>query len=735
MSKEISFTWAKVLVNGKNYGIHPVEITAQAGNDLPGRLNFNSGITQRTGTIYWDAESEKHLIINPMSRKGKDGFLLPSHGDRIQIIMGKQDTDPKLTGFIAGELVFTGKVDYTQTTHTGEITTHIVDEIDRLNHIVRFPAFKHHMPPSADTKIGWYLHNGITPDTILGWIAARCGYHMTPPPQGHVYLSVGMNGSTLTSQNSYGRLSNSQRVRGDTYNLPLFTRTSRGLALAQGHCDYVAGSQTPPKRLVISGMVGASHTGEAVIYANLSNQAHLRVVIGADRKVWAMVGDTRLGSITPGPDAYFSASFTEDGSVSMVTKGQRADLSFPTWTTAQVGGISVDASAGSAIAGINVVGFTTVSDYHPALAFQQSAFIDCGYHYPLHLSRSIRDEKAIDVIKEICQAICCLCYLDGEGNLTITYGRTAYRAPISGTLTAREDIRGFSIKDDSQLAAYRTIIKYETVDPQFTNRSHGSYVTLWEAPSTKLEAGETIEHFIAAGADEEFFEVDAALTYANASDQARADFNAGNGSFAGYMSTNGTTEWWSGGRSYLETITPWAYKLTLTPDNASTTCVPEVQTVKASRWGAGMPVIRCGAKVTRVDAEPYIASGGNASAADLTHEAGPWVTATRAQDIGDLAMSMAKEPLPVITNLACFFDPAIAPGQRWTIDLSEIAGFKATCLILGVTHDPAADLSSIDVRLLSPIAVWNWGKLAETYSSFAQVETDFATYSALEKGP
>lgn len=735
MSDEVIFTWAKVFINGKDYGVHQVKVKAEVGNDAPGRLSIGSGISQRTGEIHWDAESDKNLILNPFNRKGKNGFTLPKHGDRVQVRMGKQETDPRRDGFTEGELVFTGKVDVTTTSHTGEAVTEIVDDIDRLNRVIRLPAVKHHMPPSADTRIGWYLHNGVTPDTILGWAASACGYHVTPPPTGITYLSAPLQGSTLIHQRSHGRLINSQLTRGDTYNLPSFVRTSRGLALAQGMLTYAASSQAVPKRLVISAMVGAQHAGEAVINTKISEQVQLRVMIAADRKVSAQVGGTRLGHVTPAPDAYVSVAFTEDGKAVLATGEQSVEVQLPTWATAPVSEISVSASAGSAIAGLNVTGEATPTGNHPALSFKQTAFIDCGYWYPLHLARSIRDEKAISVIEEICEATSCISYLDGEGNLRIQYGRAAHNTPVVGTLTARKDVRGFSIKEDSQLAAYRAVIKYQTVDAQFTNKSHGSYVTLWEAPSSQLEAGESIEHFITAGSDEEFFEVDTTLTYANASDQARADFNAGNGSFFGFAATNGTAEWWAGGTVKLETITPWVYKLTATPHGKSRTAVPEVPAVRTSRWGAGMPVIRCGAKVTRVDADPIISTGGSVYAADLVHEAGAWVTDSRATDLGDHAMNLAKNPLPVITGLDCFFNPAIQVGQRWVIDLTDITGFKAACFVLGVTHDPAADVSSLDIRLLSQINDWTWGRLASDYDSFEHVTTTFASYSALKEGP
>lgn len=733
---DVIYPWAKVYVNGQDYGVHEVEIAAQAGNDLPGRLNLTSSITQRTGTIRWDAEASKNLLLSPAHRAGKEGFTLPGHGDRIQIRMGAQATDPKLTGYDAGELVFTGKVDYSETPHDGWPVTHIVDDIDRLNRIVRLPPMKHHMPPTAGTKIGWYLHTHLTPDAVLGFIGAQCGYHVTPPPSGTVYLSAPLQGTALVTQQGHGRLVNSAFVRGDDENLPEFVRTSKGLALAKGALDFDPAVGKAPERLVISTLVGAQHTGRVVIYARLrGHDTQLRVVIEKDRRVWAQVGQTLLGHVTPGPDRYVSVAFHPTGKTELAAGTQRVTVQHPAWETGSIEAISVDAYGGNAVAGINVCGHPAGSTHHPALSFEQTAFIDCGHPYPLHISRSVRDEKAISVIQEICEAICCISYLDGAGALRIRYARSAYGAPVAGTLTAKRDVTAFAVRDDSQLAAYRAVVKYKTVDAKFTNKSRGSYVTLWEAPSAQLEAGESAEYFISPGADEEFFEVDTTLTYANRDDEARENFNRGNGSFSGFTSGNGTSEWWSGGRVTFETITPWTFKLTLVPDNQANTRVPEVATVRAHCWGAGMPVIRGGAKALLVDADPVIATGGHADAADLIHEAGPWVTQTRAQDIAQHIMALAKQPLPVIRGLECFFDPTIQLGQRWVLDLEAVAGIKATCFILGIKHNPASDTTSLDVRLLADSTGWSWGALAQQYASFQAVQDDFSTFAALEKGP
>lgn len=740
MSNPAVYTWARVYVNGSDVGVHEVDVSAGIANDLPGRLNFGSGITQRTGTIRWsNAMGKGGMLLSPYRRAGEGGFRLPSYGDRIQVRMGVQEADPRLFGFTEGEVMFTGKVDYSDVNSGDYPVTHIVDDIDKLNRVIRLNPFKHHMPPLVGQS-GRYRHTGLTPDTVIAWIAQKCGFHTTPLPRGAAYVSAMFHGSTLPT-GAWGTIMYSHRTSGDQVNLPLWDQSKDGLALSRGIMDYTAGSSTAQPKTIISAKIGANHKGDAVIHTHLTDNTRLTVKIDANRRVIPQIGDTVYsGAMATVPaDTYFSVCFDSAGAITTTTENESKTATAPQRSATAASWITLDASGGGcSIAGLNICGVPSNDSGVLGVGFVPSAIIDAGYQYPLHLSRSIRDEKAIDVLNEICEAICLICYIDGNGKLNFMYGRTAHNRPTRGTLTAKEHVRQFTIKDDSLLGSRQVVLKYKTVEGDFTNRSEGSYVTLWQGSSTQLDAGELKEDIIGPGDGEEWFEIDTAWSYANGTDAEKERFNRKNGSFYGFTTTSGSpgakSEWWNSGDATVSQIVPWRWKVSLRPAVACSTHIPEVNGVHPSMWGKGMPIIRGGTYAKLVDAEPYVATGGSDSAADLSHEAGAWVTNTRAQDIADYAMKKSLTALPVVKGLECFFDPRIKVGTRWNLDLTATAGVNLQCFVLEVEHDPASDTTRVDVRVLENLTSWVWDSLPENYRTFQAVASDFSNLDELKAG-
>lgn len=734
------YTWAKVLINGTDYGVHEVTISASIANDLPGRLNFGSGITQRTGVIRWsNPVGRDGLLLSPYRRAGEDGFLLPSYGDRVQIRMGVQESDPRLSGFTGVETVLTGKVDYSDVNNNSYPVTHIVDDIDKLNRVIRLDPYKHHMPPLVN-QTGRYRHTGLLPDTILAWIAQQCGFYSTPQPRGSAYVSAMLHGSTIPS-NKWGEVIYSHRTYTDQTGLPEWDYAPSGKALARGILDWASGSITARPKIIVSAKIGANHRGKVVIHSHLAEGTRLVVTVDANRNVIPQVGDTAYsGAMATVPaDTYFSVCFDSAGYITTTTENESKNAATPQRDALAVSWVTLDASGGGcSISGLNICGVTATDSGVLGVGFTQTAIIDAGYPYPLHLSRSIRDEKAIDVLEEICEAICLTCHLDGEGRLNITYGRTIHQKPAVGSLDVKDSVRSFSVKDDSLLAARQVVVKYKTIEGDFTNKSEGSYVTLWQGSDTQLDADEVKEDIIGPGDDEEWFEVDTAWSYANGSDEEKARFNRKNGSFYGFTTTSGTpgskSEWWSGGSASISKIVPWRWKVTQQPTGASSTHIPEVTTVNSSLWGKGMPIVRGGAYAKLVDAEPYTATGGSDTAADLLHDAGSWATDTRAEDIAEYAMNKSKNALPVVENLECFFDPRIKVGAKWNLDLTSVVGVRLECFILGVEHDPANDTTRVNMRVLWNLSSWVWGSLPENYRTFQAVASDFNTLDALKAG-
>ena len=88
----------------------------------------------------------------------------------------------------------------------------------------------------------------------------------------------------------------------------------------------------------------------------------------------------------------------------------------------------------------------------------------------------------------------------------------------------------------------------------------------------------------------------------------------------------------------------------------------------------------------------------------------------------------------MLENLACFFDPTIQLGRRYTIDLTETLGVRLLCFVLGVDHDPASDTTTLTVRVLEDLSPWVWDSLPENYRTFDAVTGDFTNFDALKVG-
>lgn len=739
MSKNVVYPWAEVFINGKSAGVHPVEISAEISGDLPGRLNFGSGIAQRTGVIRWDRVVGKGgILLSPARRVADGNFRLPSPRDRVIIRMGKQDTDPLVAGLQDPVTVFTGKVDFSEVPHNGYPITHIVDDIDRLNRVTRFYPYRHRMPPLAGLT-NYFRNANFTTDTLLTWIAERCGFYAHPrhPAGSTPYVTANLQGSGYPTP-GFGTLVYAHLAEGDTEEIVRFVRTKTGLAIMQGILQFSPANNEAREKLVVSFQVGAEHASTMRMRISLAGSSDFVISVSGQRRLTIEIGGLSYPAQVIPEDGRVCITYDTSGTFVVTTEQESVTISTATRVAAAVSWVVMSCLTGpTAISGLCIYG-TDGSDMRAhGIGFEPTALIDGGRNFALFISRSIRDRKAIDVIQEICEATLCVCYLDGLGRLVIKHGRSAYGDPtkVMGTLGVKKEIKAYQVKEDSQLAAASVVIKYDTeILSEFSN-SAGSFTTLWEAPSTQIAAGETKKFAVGPGADEEWLEVDMTMSAAKFN---LPDFRRKDGSFGGFAFKKGTPgntkETWGTGKFSFERVTPWFYQVTCTPDEDASTQIPEVEEVPASMWGKGLPVVRGGALIKITEADPVIVGGGPEEAADLIHECGTWMTENRAKDIATFISRYAFSPLPVIENVSCFFDPRIDVNTKWKLDLLDSAGLEVTVFILGVTHDPANDETRIKCRVLTQADQWIWASLVENYETFGDVAEAYPTFQALTDG-
>lgn len=728
-----------IYINGRNMGDHKVTISAEIGDDLPGRLNVTSGVKQRTGKIYWNLPREvTNRQLSPWNpRDVETGFTLPKKGDRVAI-------DMTLDGVTTR--VFTGKVDNTTGRFTTSPVTEIIDDIDKLNRISRVNAYRHHMPPKRNGG-NQYLHSNVTPETTLTWLARNCGFHNTPARWGGTYiLDATLQGTAQTQAPVYGDLTSAYRNSSRSADIPVFKEDPIGLTLNEGLFTYTPYNKNySPKRLVVSFMRGENHAGDSSIILYVGG-TQLRVTLWSSGRITAHVAGTMHTGFYTKPNQTIQVAFTP-GSVTFKTITDEQTVSTAGWSGTIGDTMTISAASGSSIAGVQIFD-TGDSSIFPHTEFRPTLNIKCGYPYPLHTARSIRDERAIDVIEEIAKALMLSVWIDGKGVLNMVYSRVAWYsrdyAPPMHYVTSETDILDVAWSDSTLYTANDVYVEYLTADTTWTNKSAGSFVDLWSAPDEQYEANESRVHWFGPETSEEWIEVNTDWRYPGGSDDDRLQFARRNGTFIGFASPDNPadqtsdSEHWTGGSAKLETVTPWVFKMTLTPNNPASTHVPKSPSVPKTMWGKAVPIVRGGALVKYVKASPIKLGGGIETSADLYHETQSWATDTRSTELCTHLREHTLGEQSVLTDLPMFFNPAIDVGHRIRITLTDSdTGVNAgTVILIGyvlkVDHDMTNDSTTATVRVYRIANNWTWGAVAQKFNTYTEIADTYTTYGDLE---
>lgn len=721
---------ATVYINGKNYGSHEVTISAEIGDDMPGRMNVTSGVNQRTGTIQWTFPAPVSTRqLHPWRIKDTTtGFQLPQKGDRVQI-------DMTLNNKV--ERVFTGKVDTTKGTFTSMPVTEIIDDIDRLNRVVRLPAMRHHMPPDKDTG-NQYKHVALSPNATVGWLAAMCGYHLTPPDNGgRVILSVPLQGTVMTRDDTVGRVKTAWRGSGEKYDLPTFKETENGLALTEGWVSYAPYRlDMPEDTVVLSYMVKNNHAGEFIFHVTVGG-VELRTVLGADRVLRVGQAAVELGTVIVEEDTLVQVAFQKNGKVTVKIPTGETSFQGSSWSGSFSDRIAFRAHANSSIAGLQVI--ATNGGAFPRQSFTPNLRVRMGYPYTLWYQRSIRDEKAINVLEEIASNLLSSVWIDGQGVLNVLYARVGYRDGQVHNLGTDWDIKEINWEDSTLYQANDIYVKFKTTEVDWTYRDGGSYVTLWEADDQQFNAGEESIWWIGPDENSDWVEVDTTVKHPLWSDDSMTEFLKKNGTFFGFAvpvdndPSGSGQERWGSGTFRIETVTPWVFKVRARAQETSSSHIPKVAGIHPSMWGKAIPVVRGGALITCVNADPVKVSGGFSSAADLEHDAGKWCTDTRAQDLADHIRATSNKAQAVLTDLECFYNPQIKLSDKVTLRLGEASGgVTLTGYVLGIRHNLVSDTTNLTVRIIRQQNPWTWGQVAQDFNTYTEVENTFNTLGDLE---
>lgn len=719
-----------VYVNGRNMGHHDVTISAEIGDDMPGRMNVHSGVNQRTGTIRWvlpkPVQTEQ---LHPWRTKDPEtGFKLPSKGDRIAV-------DMTLNGKTTR--VFTGKVDSSKGAFTDMPVTEIIDDIDKLNRVVRLPPMRHHMPPDKDTGTE-YKHVSLSPNATIAWVASMCGFHITPPDNGgRVLLSAPLQGTAMTRSDDVGRVKTSWRGSGESYDLPTFKEISAGLALSEGWVAYEPKNRALPQdTVVLSCIIGEGHDSEFILHCTVGGQ-QIRINIFGDKSVHANIAGVEIGRAQAAEGDFVQVAFSKNGRVVIKTPAGETSFSGPTWDGDLSDRMAMRAYAGSSIYGVQII--ATNGGAFPRGSFTPNLRVRMGYPYTLWYQRSIRDEKAIDVIEEIAANLLSSVWIDGEGTLNVLYSRVGYRQGDRHSIGTRWDIREVKWEDSTLYQANDIYVNYKTTTVDWTYTSGGSYITLWESPDQQFNAGEEVVHWIGPSDSQDWLEVDTTVKHPAWSEDALTEFKRKNGTFFGFAvavsgdPTNKKGERWGSGNFRIETVTPWRFKVTVRANEASSTHVPELAGIHPSMWGKAIPVVRGGALVEQIDAEPYKVSGGEPTAADLEHDAGKWCTTTRAQDLGEHIRATTAAAQSVLTGVEIFFNPEIKLSDIVLMHLGDIGGgVILTGYVLKISHDMKSDKTTLTLRVINQANPWTWGTVAQDFWNYTDVENTFENLNALE---
>lgn len=740
-----------VQVNGVKREIISVNWEQDLANAMPAAVAGGDAFAQRTGSITWFSSGISNELPSPWDA---DGGWLPQIEDRVTVDV----KDHVSSGLIR---VFTGRIDTVESDDEGVVISHIIDQTDDFNKVIRIGALTSHGLPWVDNKP---RRNAATGAWVVDQIARECGYFSTPPPPPGYILDAPLQGTVYTyaeSPHKNSQLIQATSEQDDPSTNPRWKSGGGRGRLALGGAalkwtPYSAGGTGNTTAFRMSILIHPDHDSNTTTQIFIGAGGIISFRVDRKRLLSVFVRNSDLSNAEwypcftlPASDEPIAISgIFRNGQVDIASSDGQSKVFSRSIPTGEIDEIWLNNDLGASVSGFQVSDPGS-SGGHIATNFVPNMFQSYGWHaWWQECAPSVRDKKAKDVLKQFAEATCTPVWLDGEGNLNVVHSdhlnRASHALTVDMTSNARDlrwSLRMSDLRDPVHIDYSETAV---SINLEGKEKS----VLVYQGNGRSMKKGEQYEELIEIPEDEEWIGISIMDAWDQAADhnmvrnlgsiwesQVTGADSKGNLGFPTILNQTWYQQfkdhiysYWGGSMdkeyNYVDgeqvrtanaeinhpftfwstkNINPWKWKYHVKMNFAdgSLRICSDDPGVPPHLRGEGLPMIRAGGRVKYSDSR-ITKTFNKSGRMELVHDMGKWCTTDAvANAFGNWLANELKDPHPIITGLTCRFDPRIEVGSVIQIDSTQLHGVAIKGLVTGVSHRPEEDITRPRVRVIS----------------------------------
>lgn len=692
---------ALVIVDGNPQEVSSLSISRELSSSMPAQTNAMSGLTAATGSVTWNVGED----VQKRSAHPWDGNSFPPKpADEAVVFAGYGDA-------LVRQL--TGSVDETQgSIASGELSSGLVDPIDKLNRPVSFPALLATMPPydyARDVR-----RVGLHPTFITDRVLRECGFYATPPQVYGCVLSATLMGSAWPEVGA----NRESRRQNSPLDWAAFTATDWGMGMSSGDTRYVPdlsragndGRITRTVQITLRVDPRAGTSGESFLRAYWGD-SHIALSVGNNRTVRANLthnGTTTtvcsLAASRVGDADVFLLRVVPGGTFTLFANNGQQESRTAALPSTMTGGHMSSARAfvshetGVVIGGAQInFSHSNVHNFVPTAILTKPASNRTLSAFPRITSR-----PALDVLKEQAEAECAAMWIDEHGTFRWVNRQILTTSSPVATLTALDDV--LDIGWSSSASGVRSRVLLTSKDPSISISRYFNKIA-WQGKGESLEGGQQSEEVAAPPADTDWVDVDEDLRMVNDTPDWVRDFNRARGTWAGGVQTDAENTRWAnldGNTSFsveMEKVAESVYKFTTNAGSPTASRTIELRTpeegvasgIWRSRRNVKLPLLQAKGIVEWVDMESAGLHIGPQNAAALEHDVGPWIQHPNdLQNLADWLSLQVREPKPVLRDLAVIPDFRRQLGDIVWIEDEQNTRIRIKLLITKIATSVAA---------------------------------------------
>lgn len=710
---------SRVLVNGVEREVVEWSIGRDLQGDLPQGLGGGNGVTQARANVAWGSNKSVNTNHNPWNQS--TGWT-PLPGDRVQILVSDGVTE---------WVQFTGAVDSPSGEILGSHQASLVDDIDRLNEPVNYPALLATMPPLNNSPSGEYFTHrfpGIGAAFYANLAARVSGFYSTPNRVADTILDCPMQGSMMPLVGDLLTCS----AGSSTTQPPLTGFTSWGDVIGDVSARFIPSTPQSDSPVQISLMIAPTHNGTARVEATLG--AKVLALVASPSTISAEVDGSQVASVPRNGAQNLAVVFrgttcelrTNTGGLATATISNGAlssDVTLVHLTgdaTTRVAGLQVERPQGTGFE------FRQIS-FSPTYSFS----FGTSRVFTANALPSAKNVPAVELLQNISDALMTPTWLDEAGKLRTASATALYAGPTVATLTTLDNILGMSWSNDLLMRRSKISAKY--LLPVVSQRRRYS-VTVFKGESEALQEGDAHEILIEPSDDEDWVMVDPAGNTIGPSGWNSAAVNAGDGNVFGGIYTDGTNEQYANLTSQNKLVHTYTkldhdsfkYKAVaqgLEPGYQveTRTLSPNFTGITAlwlSWWGENLPIIRAKGKISwKETIKAPVDTGAPGPAYE--HDFGAWATGSGVQETNIMSnliagiSQIASAGIPRVDQLTVTPDPRLQLGDRIKLNSEDFLGISLDAVIIGINSAFSDSYTqSLSVRILGATTTYT------TYEEF-----------------